>query len=219
KVVFNLNDETTRHVDDDRFIFWAWEDTNINDLKTAEDTPCSPQKQSFLNVVTAEKTNPKLNFRSLVNQKRVEDSDCMLHVENVLAAQLKFANLLAGFFVDKKVAFQLVQNYVSNTWGKFGFQKVMRDDDVYYFKFTSRTGLEQVLEKGPWLIRNQPLILTKWAPNMSLSKDKVTKATVWVKVYKVPVIAYADDGFSLIATQIGNPIMLDVFTSDMYAEP
>nr|GEY01521.1 RNA-directed DNA polymerase, eukaryota, reverse transcriptase zinc-binding domain protein [Tanacetum cinerariifolium] len=32
--------------------------------------------------------------------------------------------------------------------------------------------MEQVLEQGPWLIRNIPLILTKWTPNLTLSKDK-----------------------------------------------
>ncbi|GKG02587.1 retrovirus-related pol polyprotein from transposon TNT 1-94, partial [Tanacetum coccineum] len=64
-------------------------------------------------------------------------------------------------------------------------QKVMRDDDgVFFFKFTSLTGLEQVLEKGPWMIRNQPLILTKWEPNLSVSNDEVTKVLLWVKVHK-----------------------------------
>ncbi|GJY25395.1 histone H2A [Tanacetum coccineum] len=33
----------------------------------------------------------------------------------------------------------------------------------------------KVIEQGPWLIRNVPLILTKWSPNMSLSKDEVTR--------------------------------------------
>ncbi|GKC90929.1 trichome birefringence-like protein 3, partial [Tanacetum coccineum] len=48
-------------------------------------------------------------------------------------------------------------------------------------------GLEQVLEQGPWLIRNIPLILTKWSPNMSLTKYVVTRVLVWVKLHKVLV--------------------------------
>ncbi|GJW84458.1 hypothetical protein Tco_0157603 [Tanacetum coccineum] len=98
----------------------------------------------------------------------------------------------------------MVQNYVNNTWSKFGFQKVIRDDDddVFYFKFTSLSGMECVLEQGPWMICNQPLILTKWSPNLNLSKDKVTKVPLWVKIYKVPVVAYSADGLSLIGTQI-----------------
>ncbi|GJT94642.1 phospholipase-like protein [Tanacetum coccineum] len=89
------------------------------------------------------------------------------------------------------------------------------DDGFFYFKFASLTGLEQVLEQGPWLIRNVPLILNKWTPDLALTKDNVTKVHVWAKIHKVPVVAYTEDGLSLIGTQIGKPIMLDTFTSSM----
>ncbi|GJU67021.1 RNA-directed DNA polymerase, eukaryota, reverse transcriptase zinc-binding domain protein [Tanacetum coccineum] len=49
----------------------------------------------------------------------------------------------------------------------------------------------------------------------SLTKDNVTKVPVWAKIHKVPVVAYMEDGLSLIGTQIGKPIMLDTFTSSM----
>ncbi|GJZ64151.1 retrotransposon protein, putative, ty1-copia subclass [Tanacetum coccineum] len=111
-----------------------------------------PQKQSFANVV-----NGTANIRPMKK-----------------AMEHKFENTLVGFFVGKKVAFPLVKNYVTNTWAKFGFEKIMSDKDgVFYFKFSSKNGVEQVLEQGPWLIRNVPLILTKWSPNLSLSKDKL----------------------------------------------
>ncbi|GKD98938.1 methylenetetrahydrofolate reductase 1 [Tanacetum coccineum] len=120
---------------------------------------------------------------------------------------------------DDKVAFTLVKNYVMNTWAKFGFEKVMSDDEgMFYFKFNSTQGLEQVLERGPWLIRNIPIILTKWSPNMTLNKDEVTRVPVWVKMHKVPVVSYIADGLSIIATQIGNPLSLDAFTSKMCVE-
>ncbi|GKB07485.1 hypothetical protein Tco_0835769 [Tanacetum coccineum] len=123
---------------------------------------------------------------------KVEESDCLLLVENVMAAQNKFANSLVGFFVGKSVAFPL---------------------------FTSVTGLEQVLEKGPWMIHNQPLMLTKWTPNLSVSMDNVAMVPVWVKIHKVPMVAYSEDGLSLITTQIGKPILLDSFTSSMCKDP
>ncbi|GKE21001.1 reverse transcriptase domain-containing protein [Tanacetum coccineum] len=132
----------------------------------------------------------------------------------------KFANSLVGYFVGKSVAFTLVENYVTNTWAKFGFQKVIKDEDgFFFFRFASTKGLEQVIEQGPWLIRNTPLILNKWTPNLALKKDEITKVPVWVKMHKVHVIAYSEDGLSLIATQIGKPIMLDAFTSSMCEDP
>ncbi|GJR55416.1 hypothetical protein Tco_1405937 [Tanacetum coccineum] len=153
-----------------------WNSTNVKDA-----TSCMGTK-SFVNVVAASKPNPKLNFRTLFNEDKVENTDFVLPVENVMAAQNKFANSLVGFFVGKRVAFPLVQNYVTNTWAKFGFQKVIKDDDdVFYFKFSSITGLEQI--------------------------------------HKVPIMAYSEDGLSLIASQIGKPVMLDAFTSSMCTEP
>ncbi|GKE92563.1 reverse transcriptase domain-containing protein [Tanacetum coccineum] len=39
-------------------------------------------------------------------------------------------------------------------------------------------GVEQVLQQGPWLIRSTPIILHKWSPNLSFSKDEVKKVPV-----------------------------------------
>ncbi|GJZ64173.1 hypothetical protein Tco_0620594 [Tanacetum coccineum] len=44
---------------------------------------------------------------------------------------------------------------------------------------------------------------------------KAAKEGVMSRMYNVPVVAYSEDGLSLIATQIGKPIMLDAFTSSM----
>ncbi|GJR88943.1 hypothetical protein Tco_0212954 [Tanacetum coccineum] len=201
----------------------GWEDHGINAMKTTDttvNTLSSSQPKTFATIVNDEPKTNKVNFRTLFNDDHVANTDFVLLVENVKRAHSKFENSLVGFFMGKKVAFPLVRNYVTNTWSKFGFQKAMSDDDgVFYFKFTSLTGLEQVLEQGPWMIHNQPLILTKLAPNLELSKDKVTKVPAWVKMHKVPVVAYSEDGLSLIASQIGKPIMLDAFTSAMCNDP
>ncbi|GJW36779.1 reverse transcriptase domain-containing protein [Tanacetum coccineum] len=92
------------------------------------------------------------------------------------------------------------------------------DDGIFLFKFADSTGMEQVMDWGPWLIRNTPLILNKWTPNLSLKKEVVTKIPIWVKLHKVPQVAYSEDGLSLIATQIGKPLMLDAYTSSMCCE-
>ncbi|GJX04953.1 zf-CCHC domain-containing protein [Tanacetum coccineum] len=144
------------------------------------------------------------------NSPRVVNADIVLPMATLTAAQKRYANSLVGYFIGKNVAFPLVQNYVTNTCGKFGFRKVIKDEDgFFFFKFALLSGVEQVLEQGPWLIRNIPIILTKWSPNLSLTKDKVSKVPVWVKMHKVPVVAYSEDGLSLIATQVGKPVMLD----------
>ncbi|GKA34484.1 reverse transcriptase domain-containing protein [Tanacetum coccineum] len=174
-------------------------------------------KGSFASMV--QPVEKKLNFRAFVNDIKASDYDCVLPQVAMEKVKGRYENSIVGYFLGKDIAFQVVQNYVTNTWSKFGFQKITRTDEgVYLFKFTSKSGMEQALEKGLWIIRKSPLILTKWSPFVSLRKGEVTKVPVWVKLHGVPVLAYLDDGLSLIVTQIGNHIMLDAFTSTMCVE-
>ncbi|GKC48855.1 RNA-directed DNA polymerase, eukaryota [Tanacetum coccineum] len=59
---------------------------------------------------------------------------------------------------------------------------------IFSFQFSSMDGLDAMLENDPWFIRNNPLILKKWNP---------------------------DDGLSVAGTNLGTPLMLESYTSDM----
>nr|GEV07164.1 hypothetical protein [Tanacetum cinerariifolium] len=158
----------------------------------------------------------RINFRTLICEEQLSNHDTVLPKAAKERVMLRYANTLVGYFVGKSLAFQLVQNYVNNTWAKFSLSKLMKTDNgVFLFKFYTKRGMDQVIERGTWLIRNTPLILTKWTPNISLKPGVVTKLPVWVKLYNVPVVAYLKDELSLITTQIGKPIMLDAFTISM----
>nr|GEV10357.1 hypothetical protein [Tanacetum cinerariifolium] len=174
---------------------------------------------SFANIVRPKDSFSKVHFRALINEEKIMSFDCVLPKAAAAKVKSRYENSIVGFFVGKDPSFLVVQQYVSNTWRKFGFEKITRNDDgVYLFKFASKSGMDQVLEKGPWLIRKSPIILNKWTASVSLKRCEVTKVPVWVKLYNVPVLVYSVDGLSLIATQIGKPIMLDAFTSSVCVE-
>ncbi|GJZ32137.1 retrotransposon protein, putative, ty1-copia subclass [Tanacetum coccineum] len=86
---------------------------------------------------------------------------------------------------------------------------------LFSFQFCSTDGLNAMLENGPWFIRNHPLILKKWNPDVNLLKEDVENVPDWIKLYGVPVTAFSEDGLSAIATKLGTPLMLDSYTSDM----
>ncbi|XP_071699103.1 uncharacterized protein [Rutidosis leptorrhynchoides] len=75
-----------------------------------------------------------------------------------------------------------------------------------------------VMEHGPWIIRTIPIILNKWSPNVSLTKEDLTKVPVWVKLHDIPLLGYTEDGLSLMASRISNPKLLDTYTSTMCVE-
>ncbi|XP_022042318.1 uncharacterized protein LOC110944968 [Helianthus annuus] len=92
---------------------------------------------------------------------------------------------------------------------------MMNANGFFFFKFNDEVGMLNVLKDGPWIIRSQPLFLNKWTPTTKLEKKEVKQVQIWVKIHEVPIAAYTEDGLSLIATTIGEPKMLDSFTTSM----
>ncbi|GJS19258.1 zinc knuckle CX2CX4HX4C containing protein [Tanacetum coccineum] len=92
---------------------------------------------------------------------------------------------------------------------------MMNSKGFFFFKFDTSKGLEDVLETGPWMIRNSFIILKKWTINTSPLKEELTRIPIWVKIHDIPLQVFSEDGISLIATKIGKPIMLDSYTSSM----
>ncbi|GJW40548.1 putative reverse transcriptase domain-containing protein [Tanacetum coccineum] len=143
--------------------------------------------------------------------------DVVILVDYICAISERFANTAYVFFLGKRVTYPVVANYVRNTWGKYGLVRSIFSSStgLFSFQFSSIKGLDDMLENGPWFIRNNPLILKKWHPDENLLKEDVSIVPVWVKLHCVPMTAFNEDGLSAIATKLGTPLMLDSYTSDM----
>lgn len=140
---------------------------------------------SYAGVLNSDQTCKKANFRSLDNTETVEGADLAILMATVQEVNDCFSNTLVGYFIGKRLAFPIVENYVKNTWAKCRIMRVMMNSNGFFFKFDLKTGLEQVLENGPWMIRTIPIILNTWTPNMNLTKDDITSVLVWVKLHDV----------------------------------
>ncbi|GJR49563.1 zinc finger, CCHC-type containing protein [Tanacetum coccineum] len=86
----------------------------------------------------------------------------------------------------------------------YGLAKSMLNSStgIFSFQFSYMEGLDAMLENGPWFIRNNPLILKKWNPDVNLLKEDVGNVPVWIKLYSVPVTAFSEDGLNAIATKL-----------------
>nr|GEY57397.1 zinc knuckle CX2CX4HX4C [Tanacetum cinerariifolium] len=72
--------------------------------------------------------------------------------------------------------------------GKHGLKRIMMNSKgFFFFKFDSQSGLEAVLEGGPWLIRKALIILKKWSTDTKMLKEELTRIPIWVKLHDVPL--------------------------------
>ncbi|GJS47522.1 hypothetical protein Tco_0597643 [Tanacetum coccineum] len=162
---------------------------NLNVKDVVADSNGTNSGGSFASLLKPKDATNKVHFRTLVNDERIESIDCVLPRDAAAKIKGRYENSIVGFFLGKDPSFPVVQQYVSNTWRKFGFERITRNDDgVYLFKFATKSGRDQVIEKGPWLIRKSPIILSKWSPSVSLKRGEVTKVSVW-KIVQCPGLA------------------------------
>ncbi|GKB69904.1 retrovirus-related pol polyprotein from transposon TNT 1-94, partial [Tanacetum coccineum] len=78
---------------------------------------------------------------------KIED-DVVVPVEYIRTITERFANTAYGFFLEKRVTYDVVANYVRNTWGKYGLVRSMFSSStgLFSFQFSSMDGLDAMLE-------------------------------------------------------------------------
>jgi hypothetical protein len=185
-----------------------------------DNTSCTGVKSvTYAGATSNEPKKHESNFRRLESSNKRDDVDLSIPLKVVEEVNTRFENTLYGYFLGQRLAFPVVDYYVRNAWAKFGIQKVMMNaKGFFFFKFNSSKGVDDVLENGPWLIRNVPIILKPWTLNTNLLKEDLINIPVWVKFHDVPLAMFSDDGLSLLATLIGTPKRLDAFTNHMCKE-
>ncbi|GJY31066.1 copia protein [Tanacetum coccineum] len=123
-----------------------------------------------------------VNFRTL-EIEQTELVDVLILISSVLEVHARFKNTLYSY------------------GDKNGF---------FFIHISYATGLEEVLEQGPWLIQNALFILRKWTLSSKLSKRELNYVHMWIKFHGVHVSSFTTDGLSAILTHLGTPIMKGV---------
>ncbi|XP_071714513.1 uncharacterized protein [Rutidosis leptorrhynchoides] len=175
---------------------------------------------SYAKILGGSQDAKKVNFRYVEPVKDLEDGiDVEIPLSSVLEAKKRYNNTLYGYFLGKRIAYPVVRNYGLNVWKKFGIENVMMNSKgFFFFKFATEMGMHGVLENGPWIIRSIPIILNEWSPDIVLTKEELGSVPVWIKLHDVPLAGFTADGLSVIASNIGTPMMLDSYTSTMCNE-
>ncbi|XP_022040053.1 uncharacterized protein LOC110942586 [Helianthus annuus] len=198
--------------------------TNIEGTKisSSTDNGVESEKQkpmSFASVVQKKKDSIKVNFRKMEASEQMEGVDVVLPVSSVKEVSDRYINTLYGYFLEKRLAFPVVDYFSRNNWSKYGISKLMMNaKGFFFFKFKTKEVMDQLLEDGPWMIKNVPIILREWTPAVTVVKKDISSIPVWVKMHDIPLAAFTEDGLSLVASKIGVPKKLDSYTATTCTE-
>nr|GEX09731.1 RNA-directed DNA polymerase, eukaryota, reverse transcriptase zinc-binding domain protein [Tanacetum cinerariifolium] len=83
--------------------------------------------------------------------------------------------------------------------------------------FKSEDGMKKVLESGPWMVQNVPLVLNVWEPRIWLDKTEPSLIPIWVCVYNIPMELCNGNGIGKIMSGVGKPLLMDNMTKERTA--
>ncbi|GKA86412.1 RNA-directed DNA polymerase, eukaryota, reverse transcriptase zinc-binding domain protein [Tanacetum coccineum] len=122
---------------------------------------------------------------------------------------------VCGQFIGCSMGFNEARYHIRRMWHKFGLKDVIAKNGVFYFKFQDEEGINEVINNGPWMVNNKPLVVQKWCVDMCMDKAEPKKIPVWIKMRNVPMEAWSVKGISALASSIGKPMIMDEVTTKM----
>ncbi|XP_039008517.1 uncharacterized protein LOC120136611 [Hibiscus syriacus] len=94
-----------------------------------------------------------------------------------------------------------------------GVQVSFAGRNLFVFSFCYEFARDWVLDNGTWHVQNKSLILRKWEPSMKRLEFDLSRISVWVQLYNIPLELYSRTGLSYIASALGVPLSMDSVTA------
>lgn len=94
-----------------------------------------------------------------------------------------------------------MRNYAFNFWKNKGLREVLSTTTGFiFFLFDCVESSTNVVEDGPWFFGGHFLVLKKWHNMMKLSKERLDRILIWIKLFNIRLEYWDDDGLSRIAS-------------------
>ncbi|GJS24849.1 zinc knuckle CX2CX4HX4C containing protein [Tanacetum coccineum] len=128
--------------------------TNVEDsIVHSVDINTKPTSYAGATSGNTNQSSATSSFRHLVTELVFDGVNISILRKVVEKASLRFEHTLYGYFIGKIMAFPVVEYYARSNWAKHGLKRIMMNaKGLFFFKFDSRSGLEAILEGGPWMI-------------------------------------------------------------------
>nr|GEU88765.1 hypothetical protein [Tanacetum cinerariifolium] len=106
-------------------LFSMWPDVEMPANSVKDMMPAKPkhvQHNSFVSIVQKQHSKKVVKIKELCNDERAEGAAVAIPLDEEEAISSRFVNTLYGYFIGNRLAFPLVENYVKNTWAKYGLK-------------------------------------------------------------------------------------------------
>ncbi|KAF9603123.1 hypothetical protein IFM89_033959 [Coptis chinensis] len=123
----------------------------------------------------------------------------------IMRSEIVWREYLIGFFLERRFSFPYVKFVLQQKWKMRGSFEMSADQDLFYFKFSSKEDRKAVLDEGPVFMGGRCLVIGPWTQNVELQMKSLNTIPIWVKMHGVPKVMWIDEGLGFIASKVGKP--------------
>ncbi|GLT68044.1 hypothetical protein SLA2020_403070 [Shorea laevis] len=179
---------------------------------TAVQAPPPPRQASWADV-TKETPKQSLSYHPPV----VVDGKVMVKLPRAIRAEgIKvWEDCLIGTFQDDPPNYGRILSMAKRVWGRrCPVSVTWLGKKSFLFKIPDAATRSWILSSGPWHVAHNTLVMRKWEPDFEESHQEPSKISIWVKLWKVPMVFFTPEGLGYISSAIGLPLALDKATAD-----
>src|SRR4051812_17363987 len=92
--------------------------------------------------------------------------------KDIESEMLYWDSTLILYVLGGDISMYMLKNYMECMWSFVQLSYMVYHDEGYFIlEFRSDSDKEEMLIKGPYILRNMPLLLIDWKPGFSLKED------------------------------------------------
>lgn len=104
--------------------------------------------------------------------------------------------------------------YFERKYGKFGVVNVcLLKSGVFIVQFSNVEGRAKMMDEGPCLFDNKPIVVKSWSIEVSLERDGLATVPIWIKLPGLRLHFWAPQMLSKTAIAMGKPFYTDMMTT------
>ncbi|KAL5706225.1 hypothetical protein ACHQM5_024423 [Ranunculus cassubicifolius] len=141
----------------------------------------------------------------------------VVHIKSSQFERLKphYENLVIGSFVGTRKEYNFVKKIVTTTWKpKKGFVMKTYGKQSFSFEFESDEDKQVAIDMGNFHIASQVFLVRQWEPFVEADINNLKTIPIWILLKNYPMEMWDDEGFSSVASAVGEPLFVDKLTEE-----
>lgn len=223
-IVNNQDEDSTKHqvveeievVDDDSSV--SMPETLIPKLTCdAQDDP-KEERKLWIDVLN-DNRNPAKGMAIEYVQPTLVDGEIEIAIdeEDIVSEKKFWENALVMYVLGGELSMNGVKQFITKAWNFVQLPAIYyHDDDYFLLKFNTHKDMDDVMLRGPYTVRNMPMLLREWKPGFNLKQDMLRTLPIWIQLPQLPLHLWGARSLGKIGSALGKPITTDECTAKKY---